>query len=129
MYKNVEIVGKRVSFSTKRTRYPHPTDFQLHQQKHQIPITAIPCLSYRKALEKEEKEALNNDTDETAVNGGDSNGIDGVEDENDPKPITTNAVIETVKENLEKQSLSAEQITEYCKKLFHFKEIRVMRFK
>lgn len=61
------------------------------------------------------------------MNGIDSNG-DG-ENVNEPKPITTNAVIETVKENLEKQSLSAEQITEYCQKLFHFKQIRVMRFK
>lgn len=43
--------------------------------------------------------------------------------------ITTNAVIETVKENLQKQSLNATQITEYCKQLFHFKNIRVMRFK
>lgn len=104
------------------------------QQKHQIPITAIPCLSYKKALEKEEETAANNDNVETVANGVESNAnrvesnADG-ENVNDPKPITTNAVIETVKENLEKQSLSPEQITEYCKKLFHFKEIRVMRFK
>ncbi|XP_037051597.1 microprocessor complex subunit DGCR8 [Bradysia coprophila] len=97
-------------------------------RKHQIPITAIPCLSYKKALEKEEQLAENNDTVETAVNGIDDSNVDG-ENSDEPKPITTNAVIETVKENLEKQSLSAEQITEYCKKLFHFKEIRVMRFK
>lgn len=98
-----------------------------YQQKHQIPITAIPCLSYKKALEKEEELAENCSNSETVVNGTESN-CDG-ENGNDPKPITTNAVIETVKENLEKQSLSPEQITEYCKKLFHFKQIRVMRFK
>lgn len=44
-------------------------------------------------------------------------------------PVATNAVIETVQENLEKQSLNAEQVTDYCRKLFQFKNIRVMRFK
>lgn len=39
------------------------------------------------------------------------------------------AKIETVTENLENQSLKTDQITAYCKKLFHFKTIRVMRFK
>lgn len=71
--------------------------------------------------------AESNDNVEPLTNGIDANGDS--ETVNEPKPITTNAVIETVKENLEKQSLSAEQITEYCRKLFHFKEIRVMRFK
>lgn len=72
----------------------------------------------------------NGETVETVANGTDGVDVNGdVENSNEPKPITTNAVIETVKENLEKQSLSAEQITEYCRKLFHFKEIRVMRFK
>ncbi|KAJ6649317.1 Microprocessor complex subunit DGCR8 [Pseudolycoriella hygida] len=98
-------------------------------RKHQVPITAIPCLSYKKALEKEQI-AETNDNAEKMSNGVESNGdADSANDSNEPKPITTNAVIETVKENLEKQSLSPEQITEYCKKLFHFKEIRVMRFK
>lgn len=39
------------------------------------------------------------------------------------------ARIETVTENLEQQSLTADQLIEYCKKLFKFKTIRVMRFK
>lgn len=39
------------------------------------------------------------------------------------------AKIETVKENLEAQSLTVEQIADYCKSLFIFKKIRVMRFK
>lgn len=46
-----------------------------------------------------------------------------------PQPMKTNAVIETVKENLKKQSLTPDQVTTYCKKIFRFKEIRVMRFK
>lgn len=40
----------------------------------------------------------------------------------------TNAKIETVKENLQEQSLTIQQINEYCKNLFVFKNIRVMRF-
>lgn len=39
------------------------------------------------------------------------------------------AKIETVKENLEAQSLNVQQINDYCKSLFIFKNIRVMRFK
>lgn len=39
------------------------------------------------------------------------------------------AKIETVKENLEAQSLTVQQINDYCKSLFIFKSIRVMRFK
>lgn len=39
------------------------------------------------------------------------------------------AKIETVKENLETQSLTVQQISDYCKSLFIFKSIRVMRFK
>lgn len=39
------------------------------------------------------------------------------------------AKIETVKENLKSQSLNVEQIYDYCRSLFKFKSIRVMRFK
>lgn len=40
----------------------------------------------------------------------------------------TNAKIETVNENLKEQSLTVQQINDYCKSLFIFKNIRVMRF-
>lgn len=40
----------------------------------------------------------------------------------------SNAKIETVKENLEEQSLTVQQINDYCKSLFVFRNIRVMRF-
>lgn len=39
-----------------------------------------------------------------------------------------NAKIETVKENFKTQSLTANEVQEYCKKLFKFKTIRFMRF-
>lgn len=40
----------------------------------------------------------------------------------------SNAKIETVNENLKEQSLSVQQINDYCKSLFIFKNIRVMHF-
>jgi hypothetical protein len=39
------------------------------------------------------------------------------------------ASIETIQENKATQSLNAQQVQEYCQKLFHFKAIKVMRFK
>ena len=44
-------------------------------------------------------------------------------------PLIPNAKVETVSENLKAQSLTPAQFTEYCKKRFNFKTIRVMRFK
>lgn len=141
-------------------------------RKHQIPVSAIPCLNYRRALldEKKLKEAVlqneasdagaetKNDSDqptqcpylngkkegevatdenssatttETSNKANDSSQID---DKAPPakKPRTlgafSNAKIETVKENLKEQSLTVPQIIDYCKTLFIFKNIRVMRF-
>lgn len=159
-------------------------------RKHEIPISAIPCLNYRKALEKEAKLAAsclqNGTAEEGAVansieNGGeqrtdnyvfDNNGngcgngssengeAENVCPENDsnssekrshedsnpeqstevnglePVPNVAalpgclgTAKIETVTENTKAQSLTVHQITDYCKSLFVFKQIRVMRFK
>jgi hypothetical protein len=39
------------------------------------------------------------------------------------------ASIETIQENKATQSLNALQMREYCQKLFHFKAIKVLRFK
>lgn len=73
-----------------------------------------------------------NGTDEMATILSDSN---KTSDEKSPpakKPrifgAYSNAKIETVKENLKEQSLTVQQINEYCKDLFVFKNIRVMRF-
>lgn len=193
-------------------------------RKHEIPITAIPCLNYRRALDKEDvqRKASIGETaiaaDETnsnncdtelnengvvevenggdgstvavtngvdmptveATNGGDvstaepTNGHSAVElpasvdgdtvnsetppaaeseaqpngDGNndaeklqEPTDATTTrpvnvlpgvlgtAKIETVTENTKAQSLTPQQINEYCKQLFIFKKLRVMRFK
>lgn len=171
-------------------------------RKHEIPITAIPCLSYRRALEKEallraslagapntngesqsqgqDVSVASNETINTDQTSENSNGIasdnavvetnghaeeksvvevageastDGAEgkdtaNSNDtpettapavpnadpPRPtkplpgILGTAKIETVTENAKAQSLSPQQINEYCKNLFVFKKLRVMRF-
>lgn len=137
-------------------------------QKHQIPVSAIPCLSYRRALDEEKKlkESIENDNME-AMNGDEiqktlenekpasgcpfANGekSTGEDDSSTPpsnakdvdggekappckKPrilgAFSNAKIETVTENLKEQSLTVQQINEYCNNLFIFKNIRVMRF-
>lgn len=156
-------------------------------RKHEIPISAIPCLNYRKALEKEAKlpaSCHQNGTAEAgdAVNGveneveqrtdtdvfdnnGCENGSNGngqpdnvspedssnssanrPEEESPEQTTEVNGVqtipntpalpgclgtakIETVTENTKAQSLTVKQITDYCKSLFVFKQIRVMRFK
>ncbi|XP_050089644.1 microprocessor complex subunit DGCR8 [Anopheles aquasalis] len=137
-------------------------------RKHEIPLSAIPCLNYRKALEKEEelKKELAAATAARAaatLTNGAENGEsqeEGTEDgEGGPKepktlhnaqlskmiagatsvaeaqanakllPLKVSAKIETVTENLKAQSLSADAVVEYCKQLFHFKTVRVLRFK
>lgn len=133
-------------------------------------MSAIPCLSYRRALEEEKKlkesveneiensEATNGEQVEKVAeeskpssgcpfaNGENSNGNDATatmpnetnkdESGDNPPPAKkprvfgafSNAKIETVKENLQEQSLTVQQINDYCKDLFVFKNIRVMRF-
>lgn len=170
-------------------------------RKHEIPITAIPCLNYRRALAKEAdlkasvgdsastttseaNSKCDNEATEKCVANGIENGTtkDGVDEtgdaiepnghhmdnthgdsnestpdvppatenvehmttsptpdepttENVPRPtnplpgVLGTAKIETVTENTKAQSLTAQQINEYCKGLFVFKKLRVMRFK
>lgn len=91
-------------------------------RKHEIPISAIPCYSYRRSLAKEE---LRNKQQHEAAEA---------HLKTDPTtaalmPISTQAVIETARENLINESLTPDQMNEYCRTLFRFKKIRVMRFK
>lgn len=95
-------------------------------QKHEIPLSAIPCLNYRKALEDEirHKEGMQNILQ--TKNKNEENNIEAIETNLLSLP---NARIETVTENEETKSLTSAQVQEYCKKLFKFRTIRVMRFK
>lgn len=134
-------------------------------RKHEIPISSIPCLNYRKSLEREKelyeqqrqlKEQQMRDAaaaaEEAAIAQANevqneetskmSNGLSALlnlNNKSDAKnaagskslmPLPTCfAKVETVSENLKAHSMTPTQFTEYCRKLFHFKTIRVMRFK
>lgn len=126
-------------------------------RKHEIPISSIPCLNYRKALDKEkeliEQQRLLKEQQEAALAAATAaaeqiesnndekkaNGLSALLNLNKPNdaptanpimPIPTCiAKVETVSENLKAHSLNPKQFTEYCQKLFKFKTIRVMRFK
>lgn len=144
-------------------------------RKHEIPISAIPCLNYKKAIEKEEQlraSQTNGSTittaTATATEGLTEEGTDvsenvcpvtglgsevkkenghsnenGAEMTNEntisapttaalnpvgPQPLVL-AKIETVAEHIKEQSLNDQQLNDYCKSLFIFKKLRVMRFK
>ncbi|KAG5896013.1 hypothetical protein JTB14_007578 [Gonioctena quinquepunctata] len=85
-------------------------------RKHHIPLNAVPCLSYRRALDKEKEKSI----EEANENGNDIT----ISDQRFP-----NAKIETVQENIETQSLSPEKVREYCQKIFEFQSLKVLRFK
>lgn len=93
-------------------------------------MSSIPCLSYRKALDAEAEEAIRQKELQEQRSQAAAN-----EDQSTVSQPTVallpipNAKIETVTENLKAHSLTGDQLQEYCKKLFLFKTIRVMRFK
>lgn len=73
-------------------------------RRHELPITAIPCLQYRRELEKE-KQAV---------------------EEVQP----TNSVgLETVLDHKRENWLSAADVKDYCNKLFEFDQIKIRKFK
>lgn len=81
-------------------------------RKHLIPVNAIPCLNYRRALEHEENQS-NQPVEESSTLTSDM----------------PNAKIETVQENIEMQNLSPEDLRSYCESLFQFQSVNVLRFK
>ncbi|XP_014483299.1 PREDICTED: microprocessor complex subunit DGCR8 [Dinoponera quadriceps] len=81
-------------------------------RKHEVPMSGIPCLQYKRALEEEAEERKR-------------------EMERAPNAETyslPSAKIETIQENREAHSLDSEQLRNYCQSLFRFKSIKVMRF-
>ncbi|RZF37298.1 hypothetical protein LSTR_LSTR005630 [Laodelphax striatellus] len=80
-------------------------------RNHSIPLEAIPCMQYRRALEKEEQMAAEA-----------SNSVG-------PSPLLRCARIETVEENRANQSLKHKEVRDYCSKLFRFKSINSVRYK
>lgn len=71
-------------------------------RKHELPLSAIPCLQYRRDLQKE---ALTGDTKTDSVG------------------------LETVQDHKREKWLDADDVREYCEKLFEFVEIKIRKFK
>lgn len=82
-------------------------------RKHEVPVSAIPCLQYKRALKEEEEEKLK---DKERLQEVITNSL-------------PNAKIETIQENRATQSLDGMNLRNYCQSLFRFKSIKVMRFK
>ncbi|CAD6206786.1 GSCOCG00010068001-RA-CDS [Cotesia congregata] len=82
-------------------------------RKHEVPVSAVPCLQYRRALE-EENEEKRKETERESSGIGASN--------------LPSARIETIQENLANHSLDSERLRNYCQNIFRFKKIKVMRF-
>lgn len=83
-------------------------------RKHEVPVSAVPCLQYRRALQEEveEKQKLK---EKEPTTGTDACNL-------------PSAKIETIQENLANHSLDSERLRNYCQELFRFKTIKVMRF-
>ncbi|XP_067011058.2 microprocessor complex subunit DGCR8 [Anabrus simplex] len=97
-------------------------------RKHEIPLSAIPCLQYRRALDVRAEKRQQVQPTENDVRAS----ADG-EVQRGPVPLVDaslpNASIETIQENKATQSLTHMEVQDYCRKLFNFKTIKVLRFK
>nr|SVE84210.1 EOG090X04U5 [Daphnia pulex] len=89
-------------------------------RKHAVPISAVPCLHYQRAKEKEEQKS------EELLEASANTAADGTAH---VAPDIPCARIESVQENQAAHSLNGVQLREYCSKRFDFKTVRLMRFK
>lgn len=71
-------------------------------RKHELPISAIPCLQYKRELLKECQE---------------------------PKQETDSVGLQTVQDHKKEKCLSAEEVKQYCEKLFEFVDLKIRKFK
>lgn len=90
-------------------------------RKHEVPISAIPCLHYRREKEKEEKCPVTN-----GVHEGAQASPDAVTDLAARVPA---AKVESVKESQKERSLDFMAFREYCEGLFDFQTIQLRKFK
>ncbi|KAI5699783.1 hypothetical protein M8J76_008207 [Diaphorina citri] len=79
-------------------------------KRHKVPISAIPCLAYRKQLEELQEKERNKVQ---------------IQDDDIESAILTSAKVESVDENTEKNALTPEDIVTYCKKRFPTKMVHV----
>lgn len=109
-------------------------------RKHNIPVSAIPCLYYRRekdreAKEKAEKEAAGSNS--TSHNGENTNEESTTEnqsnkkssDPSQPSLASLPVKIEYAEEREKENSLEPEELRKYCESLFEFRKITVNKFK
>ena len=77
-------------------------------KKHEIPVSAIPCLQYKRDLEKERKKK-----EETLRESG----------------LAPIAKVQTLEESKREKSLDFVAVREYCGNLFEFKTVTIQKFK
>lgn len=82
-------------------------------RKHDIPISAIPCLQYRRQVEQE-KQQLSNPPASNSGNGQLAN---------------INVKVQSVEESKKQNSLDYLAVRNYCQKVFEFQEIKIRKFK
>ncbi|CAN8016576.1 unnamed protein product [Ixodes persulcatus] len=90
-------------------------------RKHEVPISAIPCLHYRREKEKEENCPIANGIPEGAEVSSDK-----------PAELAARvpaAKVESVKESQKERSLDFMAVREYCQGLFDFQTIQLKKFK
>lgn len=81
------------------------------EKKHDIPLSAIPCLSYKRALESDEATVID------------------VKKERPPKQEELrSARIETIRENIEQNNLTPQQVNEYARRRFQFKTVQIQNW-
>ncbi|XP_074601554.1 microprocessor complex subunit partner of drosha isoform X2 [Brevipalpus obovatus] len=91
-------------------------------RKHKIPVSAIPCLAYKRELEKEQ-DNVKKSTEEPKENLTDGRDII-------PNIGSSQlAKVESVQEATREKSLDHLSIREYCKKVFEFEDITIRKFK
>lgn len=95
-------------------------------RKHDVPLSAIPCLQYRRAVEKEKTQQ--SETDENSMANGGSiqqNTTESLDKElMMPKPVVQCADNKNHVINIE-----PEELNKYCRGLFTFRSVTVKRFK
>ncbi|XP_015793402.1 microprocessor complex subunit DGCR8-like [Tetranychus urticae] len=80
-------------------------------RKHEVPVSAIPCLAYKREVEKEKAREVEETPSES----------------NSQLPIL--AKVESVQEAKKEKSLDFLAIRDYCSKVFTFQEITIRKFK
>ncbi|XP_076344510.1 microprocessor complex subunit partner of drosha [Tachypleus tridentatus] len=90
-------------------------------RKHDIPVSSVPCLHYKRELEKE---------NETSLNIRSAGNEQDIEEESLSAAETIpRAKVESLQESKKEQSIDPQNLHEYCSRLFQFQTITVRRFR